>query len=63
VVAVTALAPTIAAAQHRSAEVAARVAFAGSQFRRDIGWRELARAAAPNAPVAPAEPVAPATTT
>jgi phosphoribosylamine---glycine ligase len=44
VVAVTALAPTIAAAQRRSAEVAARVRFEGAQFRRDIGWRELARA-------------------
>jgi phosphoribosylamine--glycine ligase len=44
VVAVTALAPTIAAAQQRSAEVAARVRFEGAQYRRDIGWRELARA-------------------
>jgi len=44
VVAVTALAPTIAAAQRRSAEVAARVRFEGAQYRRDIGWRELARA-------------------
>jgi phosphoribosylamine--glycine ligase len=43
VVAVTAVAPTIAAAQRRSAEVAARVDFAGRHFRRDIGWRELAR--------------------
>ena len=44
VVAVTALAPSIAAAQARSAAVAATVRFAGSQHRRDIGWRELARA-------------------
>jgi phosphoribosylamine---glycine ligase len=44
VVAVTALAPTIAAARRRSAEVAARVRFEGAQYRRDIGWRELARA-------------------
>jgi phosphoribosylamine--glycine ligase len=43
VVAVTAVAPTIAAEQRRSAEVAARVDFAGRHFRRDIGWRELAR--------------------
>ena len=44
VVAVTALAPNIAEAQRRSAEVAAQVRFEGAQFRRDIGWRELARA-------------------
>lgn len=44
VVAVTALAPTIAEAQQRSAAGAAEVRFAGSQFRRDIGWRELQRA-------------------
>ncbi len=43
VVAVTALAPTIAEAQQRSAGAAARVGFAGAQYRRDIGWRELAR--------------------
>ncbi len=43
VVAVTAVAPSIAAAQRRSAEVASRVGFAGRHFRRDIGWRELAR--------------------
>ncbi len=44
VVAVTARAPTIAEAQTRSADVAAQVRFDGSQFRRDIGWRERARA-------------------
>lgn len=43
VVAVTALAPNIAAAQAASAATAARVVFAGSQFRQDIGWRELER--------------------
>ena len=43
VVAVTALAPTIAEAQRASAAAAAAVRFAGAQFRRDIGWRELAR--------------------
>jgi phosphoribosylamine--glycine ligase len=43
VVAVTALAPTIAEAQRRSAAAAAQVTFRGAQFRRDIGWRELAR--------------------
>ncbi len=44
VVAVTALGATIAAAQWRSAAMAARVVFAGHQYRRDIGWREIARA-------------------
>jgi phosphoribosylamine--glycine ligase len=43
VVAVTAIAPTIAEAQRASAEGAAAVRFEGAQFRRDIGWRELAR--------------------
>lgn len=43
VVAVTALAPNIAAAQAASAAAAAHVVFAGSQYRRDIGWRELER--------------------
>ena len=43
VVAVTAVAPTIAEAQRVSAAGAAAVRFAGAQFRRDIGWRELAR--------------------
>jgi phosphoribosylamine--glycine ligase len=45
VLAVTALGATIAGAQARSRAVAAKVAFDGSQFRRDIGWRELARGA------------------
>ncbi|MBL8996995.1 MAG: phosphoribosylamine--glycine ligase [Gemmatimonadetes bacterium] len=54
VVAVTALAHTIAAAQAASAAAAAEVTFAGSQYRRDIGWRELARA-----PVTGATPPAP----
>ena len=43
VVAVTAVAPTIAEAQRRSAAGAAQVRFRGAQFRRDIGWRELDR--------------------
>jgi len=43
VVAVTALAPTFAAAQHASREAAARVQFDGAIMRRDIGWREAAR--------------------
>jgi phosphoribosylamine--glycine ligase len=44
VLAVTATAPTLAAAQSKSREYAERVQFAGRQLRRDIGWRELARA-------------------
>jgi phosphoribosylamine--glycine ligase len=43
VLAVTALAPDIAGAARRSAEVAGQVRFEGRQFRSDIGWRELAR--------------------
>ncbi len=43
VLAVTALAPTLAGAAARSREAAATILFDGRQFRRDIGWRELAR--------------------
>ncbi len=43
VLAVTAVAPTLRAAQQASGAHAGRIAFAGRQFRRDIGWRELAR--------------------
>lgn len=43
VLAVTALGATVADAQRRSAAHAARVQFDGAQFRRDIGWREMAR--------------------
>lgn len=46
VLAVTAVAATLAQAQRASADHAARVAFAGRQFRHDIGWRELQRARA-----------------
>ncbi len=45
VLAVTALAPTLGAAQQASARYAEHVHFAGRQYRRDIGWRELARSA------------------
>ncbi len=45
VFAVTALGPDIATAQQRSAAQAAAIGFEGRQFRRDIGWRELARRA------------------
>ena len=45
VLAVTALAPTLEAACKKSAAAAANIMFAGKQFRRDIGWRELARRA------------------
>jgi phosphoribosylamine--glycine ligase len=43
VLAITGLASSVHEAQRRSREFAARVDFAGKQFRRDIGWRELAR--------------------
>jgi phosphoribosylamine-glycine ligase len=43
VLAITALAPTLAQAQLDSARYATKVRFEGRQFRRDIGWRELAR--------------------
>ena len=43
VLAVSAVASTIAAARSRSLEYASRIDFAGKQFRRDIGWREIAR--------------------
>ena len=46
VLAVTATGPTLRAAQHASAGYAAAVTFTGRQFRRDIGWRDLARAGA-----------------
>ncbi len=45
VLAVTGLGATFAEAQRVSAEVAAQVAFAGKQYRDDIGWRERARGA------------------
>ncbi len=43
VLAVTALGATLAAAQNLSASYASRVQFEGRQYRRDIGWRDLAR--------------------
>ena len=43
VVAVTAAGDTLRAAQRASQAAAAAVDFAGAQFRRDIGWRALAR--------------------
>lgn len=46
VLAVTALGPSLAAAQMLSASHASRVEFAGRRYRRDIGWRDLARHAA-----------------
>jgi phosphoribosylamine--glycine ligase len=45
VIAVTALGATLAEARAASSSFAAQVQFAGKQFRRDIGWRELARRA------------------
>ncbi len=43
VFAVTALAPTFAAAQQRSRDAAGRIGFDGAIHRRDIGWREAER--------------------
>ncbi len=43
VFAVTALGPTLAAAQKLSAAHAAKIQFTGRQLRNDIGWRDLAR--------------------
>jgi phosphoribosylamine--glycine ligase len=43
VLAVSAVAPTIEEAHHRSLDFAKRVQFAGKQLRSDIGWREIAR--------------------
>lgn len=45
VLAVTAVAPTLDEARHRSRDGAAAVEFAGRQFRGDIAWREAARGA------------------
>jgi phosphoribosylamine--glycine ligase len=44
VLAVTALAPTVAQAAERSRAAAERISFEGKQLRRDIGWREIGRA-------------------
>jgi phosphoribosylamine---glycine ligase len=44
VLAVTGLGPDVAAAAERSRDAAERIRFPGRQFRRDIGWREIARA-------------------
>jgi len=46
VLGVTGLARTVAAAAKKSAAAAERIAFAGKAYRRDIGWREIARAGA-----------------
>jgi phosphoribosylamine--glycine ligase len=44
VLAVTAVAPTVAEAAARSREAAGRIRVEGGFFRGDIGWREAARA-------------------
>jgi phosphoribosylamine--glycine ligase len=41
VLCVTALGDTVRIAQRRAYEIADRIAFAGSQMRRDIGWRAI----------------------
>ena len=43
VLAVTGIGNSIDVARARSLDAARRIAFAGKQFRTDIGWRELAR--------------------
>jgi phosphoribosylamine--glycine ligase len=43
VLAVTGCAASLEEAQRKSRHFAARVEFAGKQFRRDIGWREMVR--------------------
>jgi phosphoribosylamine--glycine ligase len=47
VLAVTAVADSFPAACSASTAAAARITFEGKQFRRDIGWREAARARTP----------------
>ena len=44
VLAVTAAAATVAGAAAKSRAAAEAISFEGKQFRRDIGWREIARA-------------------
>jgi phosphoribosylamine--glycine ligase len=46
VFAVTGLAESVAAAARGSAAACERISFAGKTYRRDIGWREIARAGA-----------------
>ena len=46
VLAVTARAGTVVEAARKSAAACARIAFDGKTYRRDIGWREMARAGA-----------------
>jgi len=43
VLAVTAVGPDVASAAARSREAAEAIEFEGKQYRRDIGWREIAR--------------------
>ena len=43
VLAVTAISPTLEEAARQSRAAAASITFPGRQYRRDIGWRELAR--------------------
>ena len=47
VLAVTGVAPSVAAASTLSLAASARIAFEGKTYRRDIGWREFARARTP----------------
>jgi phosphoribosylamine--glycine ligase len=43
VLSVTATAPTVAEAAAKSRRASEAITFEGKQFRRDIGWREVAR--------------------
>jgi phosphoribosylamine--glycine ligase len=43
---VTAVAPSFAEAQRLSRDVAEAIDYEGKVYRRDIGWREVARLAA-----------------
>ncbi len=45
VLGVTAIGPDVASAAARSRDAAEAIEYEGKQFRRDIGWREIARAA------------------
>ncbi len=47
VLSVTGLGETVPEAARRSAEACARVSYEGKTYRRDIAWREMARARAP----------------
>jgi phosphoribosylamine--glycine ligase len=53
VIAATGLGSSLVSAAEKSRRAAEAIRFEGKQFRRDIGWRELERTAAPSAPGTP----------